>query len=83
MLGKIVNGMERLVGERCFLCGDIINGESLKVKVKIPTYTGRHEKSFCCDQHLKEWREHVREWERKNHEIPEKNKGPTCVNCMR
>lgn len=78
MLGKL----KKVFGKTCHYCGELAE-EPVKAEVKIPGYTGRHEKNFCSKEHLEKWQEYIKEWEEENYEIPDKNKGPTCVNCMR
>lgn len=72
--------------KECHVCNkkfDPEEGNGLKERVKIPGYTGTHERWFCSKSHLRKWKDFVKEWEKKNHKITESNSGPTCVNCMR
>lgn len=80
--GKILEKIKNLFESGCHVCGETAE-DPIKTKVKIPGYTGKHEKRFCSQAHLDEWREFIEEWEEKNYEIPDKNKGSTCVSCMR
>lgn len=80
---KMFDFFKNLIGEKCHQCGERIKGEGITRNVKIPGYTGSHERHFCCIQHYEDWKEFRKDWEDKNHKIPDSNKGPTCVNCMR
>lgn len=72
--------LKKLVEDDCQLCGEVIEGEAVEAQVKVPGYTGTHQKSFCCKQHLGEWKEFVEEWENENHKIPRSSK--SCPTCM-
>lgn len=80
MLKTIKKSFDSVFKDKCQYCGEIIEEESVKGEVKVPGYTGWHEKKFCNSEHLERWKEFVEEWEEKNYEIPESSKGcPTCV----
>jgi len=80
---NMLNFIKGLVKGRCQFCDNVVDGEAVKERVKIPGYTGRHKRTFCSQDHLQEWRSFVEDWEEENHKIPKTNKGSTCVNCMR
>lgn len=80
---KMFDYVRGVIKGRCHFCDSVLEDGSVVEKVKVPGYVGKHRKKFCSEEHLKSWKEFVEAWEKENYEIPETNKGPTCVNCMR
>ncbi len=68
-----------ILGEKCQHCSQKID-DPLYAVVKIPGYVGKHEKAFCNEEHLKEYRKGIEKWEEKYGKIPGEQKGPIC-NC--
>lgn len=83
MIQKLKDIMSSVVSEECQYCEEDVDTDSegsVKDSVKVPGYTGRHEKWFCCKEHRRKWNEFIEDWENKNHKIPESSK--SCPTCM-
>lgn len=81
MLQAARNLVRSIATKDCHTCGGTVGDAYVLDDVKVPGYTGVHEKPFCDEDCLEQWKQHVREWEEQNHEIPLTNTGPACGGC--
>ncbi len=81
MLSAVTDWLTQRLATRCHLCDTAIDDASVRADVKVPGYTGRHEKAFCSEAHLDAWKRYVTAWEAANYEIPPSNTGPACGGC--
>jgi len=78
----MIQKVKQLVnGKECQSCGGPIEGSYVLEDVKVPGYTGRHEKPFCSEECLEKWQAQVEEWEEDNYRIPMSNTGTACGGC--
>lgn len=81
MLDAVKGVLARFFAPACQHCGETIRGPYVRERVKVPGYTGRHEKAFCGEAHLRAWRDRVAAYEERFGEIPDGNVGPACGGC--
>ncbi len=64
----------RLFARKCLYCGEkIARGEEVESFVKIPEFTDKVKRFFCCESHLELYDKNVKG-------TPSRNSCPYCVN---